>query len=270
MIQSWHKWCLLGTGLFLAVFVGPVIICELDIRNSALDAADVLSYYGTILSACIAIATLTITIRFTQRQIRREAYLASKTEKWEKIENILAKILDDLNPMRLLLDTANGMTNPDAVNLILHRYQISCKIANDRLLAYLSNIDYPHVKALIDAINKASEAFCETASEMAAAYSMLCKFSHQDTAKQTLKAEAQNPGSFDKDILLSCKTILEETNHTSFDNISHNIMCLRGKMCSEYQTTYRELLQLKGQTFYAIHAEIQKSADRLLHFGKMR
>lgn len=95
-------------------------------------------------------------------------------------------------------------------------------------------------------------------------------FSHRCKTKQTLEMEAERPGAFDEDTLMACKAILEKTSHTSLDSISHNIMRLRSKMCSEYQTTYRGLLQLKGQTFHAIYVEIQKNADRLLHFGKMR
>lgn len=270
MIRPWRKLWLLGIVIFLAVVGGPMIICKLDMRNSALDAADILSYYGTILSACIAIMTLIITIKFTQKQIQRETYLANKTEKWDKVENILAKALDGLNPMRPVLDTTDCMTNPGAAILNLQRYQINCKIANDQLLAYLSNIDYPHVKTLIDAINKASETFCAITEEIISACTMQRDFSHRDMAEQTLRMEAKSPGSFDEDTLIDCKAILEKTSHTSLDSINHNIMCLRGKMCSEYQTTYRERLQLKGQTFYAVHAEIQKNADRLLHFGKMQ
>lgn len=210
MIRPWHKLCLLGIVVSLAVFAGPMIICKLDIRNSALDAADILSYYGTILSACIAIMTLIITIKFTQKQIQRETYLANKTETWEKVENIFAKALDGLNPMRPVLDTADCMTNPGAAILKLQRYRINCKIANDQLLAYLSNIDYPHVKTLIDAMNKSSEAFCAITKEIIAACDMQRDFSHRDMAEQTLRVEAKSPGAVDEDTLIDCKAILEK------------------------------------------------------------
>lgn len=38
-------------------------------------------------------------------------------------------------------------------------------------------------------------------------------------------------------------------------------------MVSAYETKYRDLLQLKGQTFEAINAEIQKKADSILLLG---
>lgn len=45
------------------------------------DAADVLSYYGAIIGAAATIGALVITIRFTQRQISRDAYLINLATK---------------------------------------------------------------------------------------------------------------------------------------------------------------------------------------------
>lgn len=38
-------------------------------------------------------------------------------------------------------------------------------------------------------------------------------------------------------------------------------------MVSAYETKYRDLLQLKGQTFEVINAETRKKADSILLFG---
>ena len=59
IMKQWHKWCLLGIVMLLAVVGGPMIINRLYQSNSGYitiwNAETVLSYYGTILAACIGI-----------------------------------------------------------------------------------------------------------------------------------------------------------------------------------------------------------------------
>ena len=83
-------------GLFVIIIfvVGvPIIINECYKANSGYmtmwDAADVLAYYGTILGALVAVATVVVTILFTYKQIQRDSFLKSESEKWAKIEEYL-------------------------------------------------------------------------------------------------------------------------------------------------------------------------------------
>ena len=75
--------------IFLVVGI-PILINECYKSNSGYitvwDGADVLGYYGSILGSVIAVATLAITIIFTKKQIQRDSFLKSETEKWAKID----------------------------------------------------------------------------------------------------------------------------------------------------------------------------------------
>ena len=104
MRKSWTKWILIAV-IALALIVGvPIIINECYKTNSGYmtmwGAADALAYYGTILGALVAVATVVVTILFTYKQIQRDSFLKSENEKWAKIEEIFAMALDTINPIR--------------------------------------------------------------------------------------------------------------------------------------------------------------------------
>ena len=66
MRKSWTKWILIAV-IALALIVGvPIIINECYKTNSGYmtmwGAADALAYYGTILGALVAVATVVVTI----------------------------------------------------------------------------------------------------------------------------------------------------------------------------------------------------------------
>ena len=140
MKKSWIKWVIIGLiAVIIFVFVVgvPIIINECYKTNSGYmtmwGAADMLSYYGTILGVLVAAATIAVTIRFTQKQIQRESVLKTETEKWAKIEEIFATALDTINPIRPLVEAMDtGMTNPTAAIMTYQKYQTRCKTAMDK------------------------------------------------------------------------------------------------------------------------------------------
>ena len=98
MRKSWTKWILIAV-IALALIVGvPTIINECYKTNSGYmtmwGAADALAYYGTILGALVAVATVVVTILFTYKQIQRDSFVKSENEKWAKIEEIFAMALE--------------------------------------------------------------------------------------------------------------------------------------------------------------------------------
>lgn len=65
--------------IFLFTIVIPIAINE-SYKHGVIyitkwDAADVLSYYGTILSVAATVIAMAITIAFTRKQINRDSYL---------------------------------------------------------------------------------------------------------------------------------------------------------------------------------------------------
>lgn len=229
------------------------------------DAADVLSYYGTILGAAVTIIVLVLTICFTRKQILRESYLNNENDKWSRIESIFATALDSINPMRSLIGTLEtGLSDPAAAIRTIQKYLMVCRTATDQLCAHLNVVDYPKVKKLIDEINKASEQFFQIGQEEITAYSKLRDFMSRDTAKKTIDMEAAYPHSFPTETLSFCEQILNKTNGLRLEDMENTIGQLNEKMVKAYQSTYRTLLQLKGSTFEEINTEIQTKADNIL------
>lgn len=270
MKRSWIKWSLFVLALLAVVIGVPIIINESYKTNSGYitkwGAADVLSYYGTILGALVTITTIIATIGFTRKQIRRESFLTNETEKWSKIEGIIATALDAINPIRPLTETMDtGMTNPIVAIATFQKYQVSCKTATDQLIAFLNGTDYPKVKVLLDCIHSATEEFSQRSDKEISAYARLRDYTSRKVADDTQKMENEHPHAFSEDTLSFCRSILEGTDGVTFDSINEDIASSNKEMISAYETTYKNLLQLKGQTFEAIAKEMQKKADQILH-----
>ena len=204
-------------GLFVIIIfvVGvPIIINECYKTNSGYmtmwDAADVLAYYGTILGALVAVATVVVTILFTYKQIQRDNFLKSESEKWAKIEEIFAMALDTINPIRPMTEAMDtSMKNPGAAITTFQKYQKACKIASDQLIAFLNGADYPKVKTLLERANQATEEFSHICDEEIAIYERLLDFSNRQTAERTVEMEAAHPASFPEDTLTFCRTIID-------------------------------------------------------------
>lgn len=271
MKKSLIRWSLVVILALLAVIGGPIIINECCKGGSGYitiwNAADTLSYYSTVWGALVAAATMAVTIIFTRKQLQRESFLKSETEKWSNIERIIASTLDVINPIRPLFETMDtGMTDARAAITFYQKYQMCCKTAMDRLIALLSSADYPKVKELLERISQSAEEFIRICGKEAAIYMMLRDFSGRNTAKDTLKTETGYPNLFSEDTLIFCRTLLDKTDGVTLDSLNEDIAAANRELACAYEKTYKSLLQLKGQIFEAIDVEMQKRANSLLDF----
>ena len=266
------KWLivLMATVIILALVIGvPLGINELYKKGpgyiTVWDGADVLSFYGTILGTCATVLALVITIVFTRKQISRESYLKSESEKWARIESIFASALDTINPMRPIISAMdNCHLNPTATILRFEKYLISCKTATDQLNAYLNMKDYPKVKGLIDGIAALVEQVEPILQKEVKEYTKTRDLSGRNNAETILAIAAQNPNAFPKENIDFSKKIIENTSGVQLDDIVETINKLHGEMISIYHNVYHPLLQLKGSTFETINTETQKEADNIL------
>lgn len=216
----------------------------------------------------MAVATVVVTILFTYKQIQRDSFVKSEKEKWAKIEEIFAMALDTINPIRPMTEAMDtGMKNPGAAITTFQKYQMACKIASDQLVAFLNGADYQKVKTLLERANQATEEFSHICDEEIAIYERLLSFSGRQTAERTVEMEAAHPASFSEDTLTFCRTIIDKTNGITLDALTKELAASNEKMVSAYETKYRDLLQLKRQTFEVINAETRKKADSILLFG---
>lgn len=269
MKKSLIRWSLVVILALLAVIGASIIINECCKGGSGYitiwNVADILSYYGTVWGALVAATTMAVTIFFNRKQLQRESFLKSETEKWSNIERIIASTLDVINPIRPLFETMDtGMTDARAAITFYQKYQMYCKTAMDRLIALLSSADYPKVKELLERISQSAEEFIRICGKEVAIYMMLRDFSGRNTAKDTLKTETGYPNLFSEDTLIFCRTLLDKTDGVTLDSFNEDIAAANRELACAYEKTYKSLLQLKGQTFEAINVEMQKKANRLL------
>ena len=180
--------------IIILLFGIPILINECYKTNcgyiTVWDGADVLGYYGAILSSIIAVATLGITIIFTKKQIQRDSFIKTETEKWSKIEVIFANVLDDINPIRVMKDTMdNGITDPGKAMNVLQKYQLTCEMAGDQLKVCVSSNDYAHVKPLVDSIVSAAKQFVATSQKQIDEYSNLLSIKRREIAEKAIKLQ---------------------------------------------------------------------------------
>lgn len=258
-------------GIFL-IFGVPIIINECYKSNSGYatvwGGSDVLGYYGTVLGSIIAVTTLVVTIVFTKKQLQRESFLKTESEKWNNLKSTFLAILDTINPMKTLKDIAdNGIADPSKAIVILQRYQMDCKMVNDQLNAHLNMDDYPKFKKLIDGIADIAEDFVCISQEEINQYSDLRLWKHKDSAFKMMEVEKEHPGTFSEENLAFNEEIIKKIREINYENINLNISKLNEKFIYEYENKYRAMLQLVGSTFDEINLETQQRADDILLFG---
>jgi hypothetical protein len=128
------------------IFVIPIVINEIYKSNTGYvtmwKASDVLSYYGTILGACVTICSLAATILFTKRQIQRDSYLKFQEEKWGNIEAHISKAVEDIHPTKLSIIISQAVSNRNAETIAaIDRYSLQAKITLDSLFGFISGED---------------------------------------------------------------------------------------------------------------------------------
>lgn len=233
------------------------------------EAADVLSYYGSILGAFIAVGTLAVTILFTRKQIQRDSYLKDKKETWLKTDESFTSALKAINPIPPMKESIeNGREDASNAIITFQGYQLSCQTALDEVVPYLSEDDYLKVKELIDAMNTVSKQCCEVAEKEVEAYKKLRDFNGRCCAQQTLDMETEKPGSFPDPTLVFCERVLQNTDSLNYEIIFEEIGKINEEVVSVYEKSYRPLLALKRKIFARIDDEVQKEADSILQLWR--
>lgn len=279
--HPWWKLIFVVLGLLIAIIGVPIGINECYKANTGYitvwNGADMLSYYGTIIStaigAMIAVLTMAFTISFNRRQIQRDTYLRNEKEKWGKTESTIGTALDLINPQRILTLGMDNIVQNNNVNInwaiaSIQKYQMDCRLATDKLFTCLSYIDYPKVKPLLDAVNNASQEFFGIAQKEYDAYVKLSVSQIRNSAQGIVDNARRFPNTVSPYDVSYAENVLNTTTAVRPEAIYDEIGVYNKEMGNAYETTYRQLLSLKGQTFDTIHTEIQKNADEILRFRR--
>lgn len=273
--HPWWKWIFVALGLLIAIVGVPIGINECYKANTGYmtvwNGADVLNYYGTIISALIAatiaILTMVATILFTRKQIQHDTYLKNEKEKWTKIEAIFTSTIESINPLYPMTDVMDlGFSKAQKAMTIYQKYQISCHIAINQIKTAISSADYAKVVHLADTITQKFTIIDMVIDRTIKEYELLHKFSCRSTAQQVVDTEYKNQGTFSPDMISFYKDIIDSTNGLQLDYIKKNISKLNEEVVRIYNQEYLPLIQTRNTAFDAIFAEVDHNATKILYF----
>lgn len=211
---------------------------------TAWDAADVLSYYGTLLGSVSTITALAITIAFTKRQICRDRFLELSCSKWEKVDNCITQMLIDLSPLKMCnFEVLNGSVteNLQIITSNLLNYEVTAKTSYNTLKCYVNPIDYRKISGFINEFHDSMMQFCKIGNELLDEYMAL----------QTVALA--NEGTIPNAELLK-----------HLDRATE----IQKRIPQAHDVSYQRLLNMKRDVFEKIYAEIEAEANQKLQFRK--
>ena len=270
-----RKFWIIALVLFFFIAGIPIIINEsykLAYKIGVLyvtmwEAPDVLSYYGAVLGASIAVTTLVITILFTRRQIQRESYLAQQKEKWTNIRGIFVEGIDNISPIKPLLVVSEKRSDVLWTIEQLQKYMYACETVIDKLQMHLnSDEDYPKVQHLIANIIRNANAYRDLTSIL---YSSCAKQARCDEEMKLLdNLSTLNANRFHGELDEYIKELVGHIcgNVKHYDEHICAFTEYKAGMEHEYETSYQDMLKLIGSTFDKIEKDIQIEADNMLNF----
>ena len=256
----------------ILIVVIPIAINELYKKNTGYmtiwGAADVLSYYGTILGACVTVGALIVTILFTKKQIQRDSFIKNQEEKWNRIESMVSSSLDRIHPARIIeiilkVTSSNYNEAITAFNL----YSLQAKTALDALFGYLSGEDYTRLEPLLLDIQNAAEEYCGIVSKLDFQYQNLELLELRKDAIRINNMARQNPAKNMAD-LISSGNFITKTSSLDGTEIQAEINKLSEQLSVLRDTSYRQLLEKKRSTFSEIQDKWAKKADNMLHLWR--
>ena len=235
------------------------------------EAADVLSYYGTLLGAFVTVGALAITIWFTKKQIQHDNFLKTETEKWDKIDSLLFKALEDIHPTKL--SEIITQFQPDNIfeSITACRlYGFRAKTATDSVFGYISGDDYALLAPFLDQFSSVVEATVEVSIELIDQYYKLMKVEIRDKSLSILEKMRNNPNLYDPAIEQECNSRMLECLGVTSKSVTEELSKISGRVVSIRDNEYRSLLEQKRRTFAVVQKKIDREADGILQLWRKK
>jgi len=254
--------------LLLVVGV-PVIINECYKTGGYItlwNAADVLTYYGTILGAIVSVAVLAGTIRFTRKQILHDQYVKGQSEKWQKVDTILTQAINAIEPIQItqILYADVGYEHVGETINQVQRYMINAKMSLDALKCYIDSTEEARVGTLIQQILLCINEVEPLNNQMVQQLSFIRNNKMYDNYKKCLRLALQSPGIVDEQTIQRCRDYLKENPYIPPDDILKEIGEIGLKLMNVHNTKYQELLVKKRETFREIERKNAEQANKML------
>lgn len=254
--------------LFLGVGI-PIIINESYKTQlgylTMWDAADVLSYYGTLLGSFITILSLISTIIFTQKQIKSERIREQDYQKWKKNEELLDQLIDMLNPLKISSFAAHTAHSNNIMERIneLFTMKRQWEIAYDCYLCSVSKMEHQELDEIFACIN---ELMIQT-GDIVKKYAK-----HLESLNDIIESNNQTIRLIynDSDICSETKNLRITAALDSFKIERKNKSNERHLIDEDAEIFHREayqpLISRKCAVFSDIYKRINLNAENILHF----
>ena len=240
----------------MLIVVIPIVINECYKADTAYyitmwDAADVLSYYGTVLGAVAAVTALVATIAYYRKQIIYEKTLQKEQDKWAKIEKRVDQALDDVHPSKITTAITEALESqrPDLAYLKLSTYNMTARNSADKLLL-LKEKD-PRLTDLSETIDSTAEKLSAIVKNY---MNFLVEIYGKNMAIQMMKNGESTPALTQMCILQIMSDIRERSTEISKE------------LSNTYETAYRPLITLKEHVFEEINEKLLDDAKKILSF----
>lgn len=240
-INSKRLWTIFVIVLIVVVFV-PIGINEMYKANKGYETvwtgADVLSYYGTLVSTLSTIIALVCTIQFTRQQIKFERFVQAETEKWRKIESLCISAISLAEPLTLSVIFTSSLSKkstegcPELMGLT---YRLRSAI--DSIHGTIEEKDEPAIHELLQVLENISKEITALSDKY---YSLLINYNvlREKTAEQNAPMWV---------------VLLEQQKNTV------------NSVNSLHENEYLKLLKLKKQCFASIYRKIEEDSSHILN-----
>lgn len=258
-MKSWQKWLFAIVGAFVSIAAIPVAINESYKTDTIYyvtmwDAADVLSYYGTVLGAVAAVTALIATITYYRKQVIYEKTLQREQDKWIKIEKIVDQTLDDMHPSKIntaITETAK-LQRIELLYFMLNTYKMTARSAVDKLLCLQSDLKNENFTALVHEIDLAMKQLSSLVKDYMEFLTT--------TAGEQIALQMMSNGESTPELTQLCAI-----QHIS--GIKERSAEINKQLSDIYENTYRPLIQSKESIFNQINQQLFANAEKLLRFN---
>ena len=249
---TWRKMLPFELGFLIFAIGVPLIINEcykaMPVYITIWNAADVLSYYGSLLSAITTVGALVATIHFTRKQIQRDRFLERSRIRWGRVELIITQSLEDISPLNMRGNLKIDINNSVVANIhiiisSLQSYAAKAKTSLDMIKCYVDPTEYVQISDYMKELDNAITQFCSIESELESQY----------MAIQAIGVA--NNGKIPNAVL---SFYLNQVNE------------ITKKIPTAYNDSYQKILNMKREIFERIYADIDVQADQILSFGRNR
>lgn len=246
--------------LFLIVGV-PLIINELYKVDKGYvtlwGAAEVLSYYGTILGASATLLAVLFTIKFTRRQISYNYIISQETLKWKKVEELIQNHFKLIMPTEIIkiYSPSDVAMNPAPYIENLNVREMEIKISLDWIKCYINPDDYKLISDFIDKLCSIDREINDVCDKIV---KCLMQFEKNTIYIAASKNIEQGKGILSSQKISEYESMVKTNPYVEETTIFKKIRVYSDILLNIQEEEFTYLLNYKRDLFNRIYADLSK------------